>query len=152
MCGQKNARGGKRQGGVDKAKGEENEVEEEMPRGIRKAPPTKFPPAMRVGHVSVQGKAATQRLQSLLVKHAEELWNRHHLDLMRRVTPPTRMLIRSTDAASLVIFITPLGPPAKGNESMLSGMIPSAPPAQPDYVDLTKMVQEAVFEFLYVNR
>ena len=34
---------------------------------------------------------------------------------------------------------------------MLASMIPGAPPAQPDYVDLIKKVQEASFEILYVN-
>ena len=34
----------------------------------------------------------------------------------------------------------------------MSSMISSAPPAQPDYVDLTKVVQEGIFDFLYMNR
>ena len=71
MSGQKNARGGERQGGVDTAKEEVKRVEEEMPKGIRKPPPTKFPLTMRVGDVSVQVKAPPQRKQPPL---AEGVW------------------------------------------------------------------------------
>ena len=128
------------------------EVEEEMSKDIRQAPPTKFPPTTRVGDVSVQVKVPPQRKRPPLVMHAGcgELASSGS-DAWRSI-PPTRMLIQSEDAASLVRLGTPLGRSAKGRGVMLSSMIPSAPPAQPDYVDLTKVVQEGIFDFLYMNR
>ena len=53
---------------------------EEVMKGIRKAPSTKCPPAIRVGDEQVPVKAPPR---PLLVKHAPEYGNRHHLDLMR---------------------------------------------------------------------
>ena len=49
------------------------EVEEEMSKDIRQAPPTKFPPTMRVGDVSVQVKVPPQRKRPPLV-HACGVW------------------------------------------------------------------------------
>ena len=43
----------------------------------------------------------------------------------------------------------PPGPPAGGKEVMLSSMIPSAPPARADHVDLRKKVQEAILLTFY---
>ena len=43
------------------------------------------------------------------------------------------------------------GPMAKGNELMLSSMIPSAPPSQPDLVEMTEEVREVIFVILYMN-
>ena len=124
------------------------EVEEEISQDIRQAPPTKFPPTTRVGDVSVQVKVPPQRKRPPLVMHAGcgELASSGS-DAWRSI-PPTRMLIPSEDAASMVRLRTPPGRSAKGRGVMLS----SAPPVQPDYVDLTKKVKEGIFEFLYMNR
>ena len=46
----------------------------QIPKGIRKAPPTKLPPTMRVRDMSVQVKVPPQRKQSSLVKHAAGEW------------------------------------------------------------------------------
>ena len=64
-----------------------------------------------------------------------------------RVTPPIRLLIRKADAASLRRLRTPRGPPAKGTAVMLSCMIPSAPLAQADCVEMTKEVREVSRSF-----
>ena len=45
----------------------------------------------------------------------------------------------------------PPGALAKAKAVMLSSTVPSAPPAQPDYVDLTKKVGEAIFEIIYMS-
>ena len=45
-----------------------------------------------------------------------------------------------------------VGLPAKGKAVMVSVMIPSAPPAKPDCVEMTKEVREAMFEILHMSR
>ena len=60
------------------------------------------------------------------------------------------MLMRNEDAAGSTRLRTPPSPLAKGKEVILSRMIPSAPPGQPDHVDLK--VQDAIFEILHMNR
>ena len=57
-------------------------VEEEMPNGIRNAPPTKFLQTMMVGDVSGQVKVAPQRQQPSFVKHPATGWGGHHRDLI----------------------------------------------------------------------
>ena len=47
-----------------------NKVDEETPEGIRKTPPTNFPPPNRVGDVSMQVKVPHERKRPLLVRHA----------------------------------------------------------------------------------
>ena len=68
--GKKDAGGSHMEGGADAAKERVKDVQEEMPRGIRKVPPKKFPPTRRVGDESVQVKVPPQRKQPHLVKHA----------------------------------------------------------------------------------
>ena len=52
------------------------EEEEEMPKSTRTAPPTKFPPTVRVEDVLVQVKVPPQRKQPLLVKHGQACCSR----------------------------------------------------------------------------
>ena len=125
--GARDRRCGRRQGKIQ-------EVEEEMPKGIRKAPPGKFSPTIRKGDVSMQVKVPPQRKQPPFVKHAP-------------ATLPTRMLIRNEDAASMIRLRTPQSPPAQAQEKRIDSMIPSAPPAQPEDVELNK-VREAIFEIM----
>ena len=54
---------------------------EELMKGIRRAPPTKYPPDVRVGDEHVLVKAPPRLPQ---VRHALEYGNRHHLDFTRR--------------------------------------------------------------------
>ena len=99
-AGKKNARSGKRQGRVGTAK--------EKRKSIRKAPPTKFPSTLRVVDVSVQVKVPPQRKQPPLVKHAEGVWDSPSPGCDAwTVNPPTRMLIRNEDAASLIRLTQP---------------------------------------------
>ena len=46
--------------------------------------------------------------------------------------PPTRILIRKEDAASLTRFRTPQGPPVKAQEARIGSLVPSAPQPKPD--------------------
>ena len=86
---------------------------EEMPKGIRKALPTKFPPTNEGRRGGGTVTVPPLRMRPLLVKHVAGVWeNRHHMDLTRvEDPPPTRMLIRHEDAASMV---SPPGPLARG--------------------------------------
>ena len=61
------------------------------------------------------------------------------------------MSIWKEDAASITWLRVPSGPPAKGNEVKLSSMISSAPPAQADYVEMTKEVRKAICVVIYIN-
>ena len=118
-------------------------------KGIRKAPPTKYPPAIRAGDEQVLVKAPPR---PLTVKHSpgvresassgSDAW---------RTTPPTRMFIRKEDVASMIRLRVPSGPPAKGKEVRLSSMISSAPPAQRDDVEMTEEEREVILEILYMN-
>ena len=67
----------------------------EMPKGIWKALPTKFPSAMGVGDVSPQVKVPSPSKQPPLFKHAVGEWKSASSGSVAwRVTPPTRKFIR----------------------------------------------------------
>ena len=123
---------------VDTTKENVKEVEEEMPKGVRKAPPTKFPPTMRVGDESAQFKVPPQRKAAT----DGQICSRSMGSDAWRATPTSRVLIREEDAAIITRLRVPSRPPAQGNEVRLASMIPSTP----DYVEMTKEVREAMFE------
>ena len=60
------------------------------------------------------------------------------------------MLVRKEGAANMVRLRVRSGHRAKSQEVRLASMIPSAPPAQPDHVELTKG-REAIVEILGMN-
>ena len=114
-----------------------------MPRGIRKAPPTKFPPTMSGVKVS-----HTNRPWS---KHAARVWEAASGSDSRRATPPSRMLIRSEDAASMVRLRILPDSPAKGKTYIVASMVPSASSAPPEYLDTAKRGRKAIHEILFMN-
>ena len=137
----------RQRGGNAAAEKKARDEAEEVMKGIRKAPPTKYPPAVRVGDEQVLVKAP---LRALPVKHAPGVWESASSGPRAwRETPPARMFIRKEDAATMVILTVPAGPPAKGKEVRLSSIIPSAPPAQPDHVEMTKEVRQAIIYILF---
>ena len=76
---------------------------EEMPKGVRRAWPTKFPPTLRVGDVPVHVKVPPQRQQPPLVEHAAAVWEAASTcSDAWRTTPPTWMWIRNEDEASMM--------------------------------------------------
>ena len=77
----------------------------------------------------------------------QEFGNRRLLDHMRGETLLTRMLIRNEDAASTLSIRVPSGTLATVQEVKLASVIPCAPPAQPDELELAR-VREAIFEIL----
>ena len=91
-----------------------------MPRGIQKALPTKFPPTMRAGSVSVKVKVPPRRKQPPLVKHAAGVWEAASTGTRGEHLPPTRMFIRNEDVASMLRLGIPPGPLAKGKAVIMS--------------------------------
>ena len=126
------------------------DVKEVIPNGIRSAA-DEVPANERVGDMSV--KVPPEKKQPPLVKHAAGMWEPASSGSDAwSTTPTTRMLSRNEEAASQTRLRSPLGLPARGKALILSSMIASAPPAQPDSVEMTKEeVQEAIFEVLYME-
>ena len=96
------------------------EEAEELPKGIRKAPPTKLPLAMRVGEVQVPVKVPPQRKQPPLVKHAAGVWDAASGSDSWRAAPLSQMLFKNEDASSMTrLRILPL--PSSQRECSSSG-------------------------------
>ena len=93
-----------------------------MPTGIRKAPPTKLPPTMRMGEGSVKVQVPLLRKQPPLVKYAPGV-----LESSSSGSCETRMLIRKEDAASMVSLRVPSSLPAKGQSRGKAGQCDAHP-------------------------
>ena len=101
---------------------------EEIPKGVRKAPPTKFPPTMRVcGSASTSEGTTAEENNRFRSSMLQECGRRRLISNSWRLVPPSRMLIRSEDAASIIRLRFSTSPPAKGKAVVLANMVPSAP-------------------------
>ena len=86
------------------------------PNGFGTAPPTKFPPTMRVGEAQVSVEVPPQRQQSPLVKHAAGGWEAADVDQEGRGCKHEKMKYTC-------------GPSSRWEQVILASMVPSAPPA-----------------------
>ena len=117
--------------------------------GIRKAPPTQYPPAIRVGdeQLPVKAEPAASPSQASRSTKIGIIWI---LSIeTNSVDSHVDQEGRRCEHGKAQSSIRPSSQRHSGER--LSSGIPNAPPPQPDDLELTKEERKAIFEILYMN-